>query len=328
MSGPAIGTVLRRTVARAAPTLFGVIILSFFLLKLAPGDAADVIAAESGSPTTETIAVLRQRLGLGNSVLTQFLDYLNSLAHLSLGYSARYNMPVLDLIWRRLPSTLLLVITALAIAIALGIWLGATMSAFAGKVPDRLISLFSLLIYSMPGFWLGLMLTLVFSVKLGWLPSGGSNTIGSGLTGLPAIFDALRYLVLPATSLAMVYVAIYARLTRATMIEIMSQDYVRTAAAKGLSPRAIIWRHVLPNALIPLTTMAGVHVGAMLGGAVVIETVYSWPGLGRLAFEAVMTRDFSVLLGILLLSSLLVVTVNAAVDLLQAWLDPRIRQRQ
>jgi peptide/nickel transport system permease protein len=322
-----IGRTLRRTALQAVPTIFGIIILNFFLFRLAPGDAADVMAGEAGSATVETMTALRHRFGLDNPVLVQLLDYLNNLAHFSLGYSPRYNMPVAELIGQRLPGTLMLMAVALVVAIALGLLLGSIMSAFAGRLPDRLLSIFSLLFYSTPGFWVGLMLIVLFSVNLGWLPSGGSGTIGSDLTGFAAVLDTLRYMVLPATSLALFYVAIYARLTRAAMIEVKSQDYVRTAAAKGLSPWAITVRHVLRNALIPITTMAGMHVGSMLGGAVVVETVYSWPGLGRLAFEAVMARDFSVLLGILLLSSLLVIAANAAVDLLHAWLDPRIGVR-
>jgi len=198
------------------------------------------------------------------------------------------------------------------------------MASFAGRWPDRILSVAALLFYSVPGFWVGLMLIVLFSVKLGWLPSGGAATIGSGLTGWAALADRARYIVLPATSLALFYVAIYARLTRGAMLEVASQDFIRTARAKGLSPIRVAIRHILRNALLPVTTVAGVHLGGLLGGAVVVETVYSWPGLGRLAYEAVLGRDFNVLLGILLLSSLLVVAVNAALDLLHGWLDPRI----
>lgn len=322
-----IGRTFRRTALQAVPTVLGIIVLNFFLLQLAPGDAADVMAGEAGSATAETMAALRERFGLNNPVLVQLYNYLDNLAHLSLGFSPRYGMPVAELIGQRLPGTLLLMVLALGIAIALGLVLGALMAIFAGRIPDRLLSVLSLLFYSVPGFWIGLMLIVLFSVKLGWLPSGGSGTIGSDLTGLAGLWDRLRFMILPALSLALFYVAIYARLTRAAMLEVKSQDYVRTAAAKGLSPVAITIRHVLRNALIPITTMAGMHVGGMLGGAVVVETVYSWPGLGRLAFEAVMSRDFTVLLGILLLSSLLVIAANATVDILQAWLDPRIGVR-
>ncbi|MER9469031.1 ABC transporter permease [Mesorhizobium sp. M0482] len=322
-----IGRTFRRTAIQAVPTVLGIVILNFFLLQLAPGDAADVMAGEAGSATVETMAALRQRFGLDNPLLVQLFNYLYNLAHFSLGFSPRYGMPVADLIGQRLPGTLVLMAVALAVAIVLGLALGSVMAVFAGRLPDRVLSVISLLFYSIPGFWIGLMLIVLFSVKLGWLPSGGSGTIGSNLTGLARLWDRARYMILPALSLALFYVAIYARLTRAAMLEVQSQDYVRTAAAKGLPPAIITIRHVLRNALIPITTTAGMHVGGMLGGAVVVETVYSWPGLGRLAFEAVMGRDFTVLLGILLLSSLLVIIANATVDLLHAWLDPRIGVR-
>lgn len=322
-----IARTLRRTLLQAVPTILGIVILNFFLLQLAPGDAADVLAGEAGSATEESVAALRARFGLDSPVLEQLAIYLGNLAQFSLGFSPRYGMPVADLIAQRLPGTLTLMAVALLIAILLGIILGSLMATFAGRIPDRLLSVFSLLFYSIPSFWIGLMLIVLFSVKLGWLPSGGAGTIGSQLKGFPALLDKARYMVLPATSLALFYVAIYARLTRAAMLEVKNQDFVRTAYAKGLTPYGVTARHILRNALIPITTMAGMHIGGMLGGAVVVETVYSWPGLGRLAFEAVMGRDFTVLLGILLLSSLLVIIANATVDLVHAWLDPRIGAR-
>ncbi len=316
-----------RTAVQAVPTILGIIILNFFLLKLAPGDAADAIAAQDGSATAETMAMLRQRFGLDSPVIHQLLSYLNGLVHFDLGMSPRWGVPVVELIGQRLPGTLTLMAVALVLAILIGLALGAVMSTFAGRLPDRIISIVSLLFYSIPGFWIGLMLIVLFSVTLGWLPTGGAGAIGSKLTGFAAIIDKARYMILPATSLALFYVAIYARLTRASMLEVRSQDFVRTARAKGVSPFFVTTRHILRNALIPITTLAGMHVGSMLGGAVVVETVYNWPGLGRLAFEAVMGRDFTVLLGILLLSSLLVIAANALVDILHAWLDPRIGVR-
>lgn len=318
---------LRRTVLRAIPTVFGILIINFFILQLAPGDAADVLAGESGSATEETVAMLRARFGLDLTVFEQLLAYLGNLAHFSLGHSPRYNMPVSELIGQRLPGTLLLMGSAIVIAITLGIVLGTVMASFAGRWVDRVLSVVALLFYSIPGFWVGLMLIVLFSVKLGWLPSGGIRSIGANLDGGAAVLDQLRHMVLPASALALFYVAIYARLVRSSMLEVQSQDFVRTAASKGLSPFAITFHHVLRNALLPLTTVAGMHVGSLLGGAVVVETVYSWPGLGRLAFEAVMGRDFSVLLGVLLLSSLLVIAANFVVDIIQAWLDPRITVR-
>lgn len=313
-----------RVTAEAVPTVIGIVILNFALLQLAPGDAADVLAAEAGSATVETMAELRTRFGLDLPVLEQLLNYLNNLAHFSLGYSPRYGMPVAELIGQRLPGTLVLMGTALAIAVIAGLIIGSVMAVYSGTVIDRILSIGSLIFYSVPGFWIGLMLILTFSVKLGWLPSGGSATIGSNLKGFSAVLDQARFIILPAISLALYYLSIYARLTRAAMLEVKSQDYIRTARAKGVSPVRLTIRHILRNALIPITTLAGMHIGGLLGGAVVVETVFSWPGLGRLAFEAVMARDFSVLLGILLLSAFIVILVNAAVDLLQAWLDPRI----
>jgi len=320
-------TVIRRTAWQAVPTVAAVVVIDFFLLRLAPGDAADALAAESGSATAETMAALRAHFGLDQPLLVQFFAYLEKLAHFSLGYSPLYNMQVSRLIGERLPNSLLLMATALVLALLTGIAAGVVMSTFAGRLPDRLLSIAALLLYSIPGFWIGLMLIVLFSVWLGWLPSGGAETIGAGLSGLPWLLDRLRHLVLPATSLAMFFTAIYARLVRAAMLEVRDQDYVRTALAKGLSGRTVTLRHMLWNALLPLTTVAGMHIGTILGGAVVVETVFSWPGLGQLAFEAVLRRDFVVLLGILLLSSLLVIMVNMFVDLLQAWLDPRIALR-
>jgi peptide/nickel transport system permease protein len=318
---------LRRTAWQALPTIAAIVVIDFFLLRLAPGDAADALAAESGSATEETMTALRAHFGLDQPLIRQFLAYVDNLAHFSLGFSPLYNMPVSRLIGERLPGSLLLMTTALGIALLVGISAGVIMSSFAGRLPDRLLSVIALLFYSIPGFWIGLMLIVVFSVWLGWLPSGGAETIGTGLTGLRWMLDRVRHLILPATSLALFFIAIYARLVRASMLEVRDQDYIRTAAAKGLSRRIITLRHMLWNALLPITTVAGMHVGAILGGAVVVETVFSWPGLGRLAFEAVLKRDFSVLLGILLLSSFMVIIVNMLVDLLQAWLDPRIAAR-
>jgi peptide/nickel transport system permease protein len=247
---------------------------------------------------------------------------------LNLGYSPRYGATVQALISQRLGTTLTLMLLALFFSLLFGVALGMLMARWQGRWPDRVLSVCSQFFYSVPGFWIGLMLIVVFSVKLGWLPTGGAGTIGADLHGWAAVGDTLRFMALPASSLALIYIAIYARLTRASMLEAGAQDYVRTAQAKGLSPWVITFKHVLRNALLPITTMAGLHFGGMLGGAVVIETVFSLPGLGRLAYDAVMARDYNVLLGILLISSLLVIITNVLVDLLQTWLDPRIRSHR
>ncbi|CAH1693561.1 Putative peptide transport system permease protein BAB2_1050 [Hyphomicrobiales bacterium] len=316
-----------RGIGHAVPTVLGILIVNFLLLQLAPGDAADVIASEAGAATAETMAALRTHFGLDQPVLYRLASYILNLGQFSLGVSPRYNVPVVELILARLPNTLSLMGTALVVSLGAGIILGSLMAAFAGRLTDRVLSVVTLLFYSIPSFWIGLMLVVVFSVKLGLLPSGGVASIARPMTGMDAIVDWFRHLVLPATALALFFMAIYARLTRATMLEVRDEDYVRTAEAKGLSPYTITRYHVLRNALLPVTTMAGVHLGAMLGGAIVIETVFNRPGMGRLAFESVLNRDFNVLLGVLLFSSLLVIIANILVDLLHAWLDPRIETR-
>jgi peptide/nickel transport system permease protein len=314
------GIALRRTAIQALPTMLGIIVLCFLLLHLAPGDAADVLAAESGSATQETMDAMRARFGLDQPVLTQLVTYLVHLAHFDLGRSVRFGLPVSTLILERLPNTLLLMISGLGTALVLGILAGWVMAIFAGRWPDRVLSVMVLLFYSTPGFWIGLMAIVLFSVELGWLPSNGSETIGAHLAGLPWLADRAASLALSSF-----FIAVYARLTRATMLEVQGQDYMRTAAAKGLHPVTLQLRHALRNALIPVTTVAGIHIGNLMGGAVVVETVFGWPGMGRLALEAVIGRDFNVLLGVLLMSSLLVIVANAGVDLLQAWLDPRVQ---
>jgi peptide/nickel transport system permease protein len=319
------GTALKRTATQALPTVLGIVVLCFLLLHLVPGDAADVLAAENGSATAETMIALRQRFGLDQPMLVQLVSYLTHLAHFDLGFSARFGMPVSKLIVERLPNTLLLMVSALSMALVTGILAGWVMAIFSGRWPDRILQVVVLLFYSTPGFWIGLMAIVLFSVQLGWLPSSGSMTVGAPLSGFHLLADRAAYLVLPSLALSSFFMAVYARLTRATMLEVQTQDFMRTAAAKGLHPVTVQFRHALRNALIPVTTVAGIHIGNLLGGAVVVETVFGWPGMGRLALEAVVGRDFNVLLGVLLMSSVLVIVANACVDLLQAWLDPRIQ---
>jgi len=315
---------LCRLAAQALPTMLGIVILNFLLLQLVPGDAADVLAAESGSATAELMAQWRARFGLDQGLFTQLAHYLLGLARLDLGESLRYQTPVAGLIASRLPGTLQLMLSAWAIALAAGMAAGVVMASCAGRWPDRLLSAGVLVLYSMPGFWVGLMAVVGFAVHLGWFPSGGSFSAGSDLQGWSAWTDRAWHLALPALALSTFFVAIYARLTRAAMLEMAGQDFVRTARAKGVGPVAVQLRHVLRNALIPVTTVAGLHIGNLLGGSVVIETVFGWPGMGSLALEAVMARDFRLLLGVLLLASLVVIVANVLVDLLHAAIDPRM----
>lgn len=298
--------------------------LNFVVLKLAPGDLVDVLAGESGAGDEAYLKNLRALYGLDQSVALQLFHYLLGIARFNLGFSFRYNLPVIDLIFSRFPATLLLMLTSLSLALTGGIVLGVTAARRPGSAKDTFISVLSLLAYSTPLFWAGLMLIVLFSVKLGWLPSGGIRTVGADPNVLGVIADVSRHLILPAVTLALFYMATYTRLMRASMLEVFGMDFVRTAKAKGLSDGQVAYRHVLGNSILPLVSLFGVQIGSILGGTVVVEVVFGWPGLGTLALDALTQRDINLLMGILFLSSVLVVSVNLAVDLLYAWLDPRI----
>lgn len=305
--------------------LAAVAIVNFLLLQLAPGDAAEAIAGAAGSASPEYLAALRAQFGLDRPVASQLWSYLGRLATLDLGYSFRHGMPVAELIVQRLPATLLLVGASVAIAAVAGSALGVLAASHAGRPTDAFVSALALLFFATPLFWIGLMLIVVFSVLLEWLPVGGMVDVAAGHRGWRYVADVATHLVLPAVTLGLFYMAGYIRLVRATMIQVSRQDFVRTAIAKGAGPGRVLWRHTLRNALLPVVTLIGVQAGSVLGGAVLVETVFSWPGLGRLAFEALYQRDLNLLLGILLCSAATVVVVNWVVDAVYARLDPRIR---
>jgi peptide/nickel transport system permease protein len=319
--------VVARRLVQAVPTVLLIIVVSFLVLNLTPGDIVDVLAGEAGAATPEYVAMLRAHFGLEQPLAVRLGHYVWGLAHLDLGYSFRHGTTVFHLIMGRLPATLLLMSVSIALAVAVGVLLGVVAARHVNRPLDGAIGVVALLSYATPTFWIGLMLIVLFSVKLGWLPTGGMQTIGAAMSPTRRVLDVAHHLVLPAVSLALFYAAIYTRLMRASMLEVFGQDYVRTAHAKGLADTEVTVRHVLRNALLPLVTMVGVQVGSLLGGSVLVESVFTWPGLGRLAFETVQQRDYNVLLGILFMSSLLVIAINLVVDLLYAVLDPRIEMR-
>ena len=325
--GGGLPRLVARRLVQAVPTVLLISVVSFLVLQLTPGDIVDVLAGEAGAATPEYVTMLRERFGLDRPVVMQLGHYLWRLAHLDLGFSFRHNTTVVQLIMGRLPATLLLMTVSIALAVLAGLVLGVLAARHVNRPVDGAIGVAALLSYATPTFWIGLMLIVLFSVKLGWLPTGGMMTIGATLSPAARVLDVARHLVLPAVSLALFYAAIYTRLMRAAMLEVASHDYVRTAHAKGLTERRVAVRHVLRNALLPLVTMVGVQVGSLLGGSVLVESVFTWPGLGRLAFETVQQRDYNLLLGILFMSSLLVIAINLVVDVLYAVLDPRIEVR-
>ncbi len=314
---------IRRRLLASIPVLLIVVVGTFLLLEAAPGDAVDAYVVSTGGDAG-LIEALRQRWGLDQSPATRLAIYLWSLSHLDLGHSVTFSRPILDVILERLPNTLLLMGSATALSFGLGSALGIVAGARPGSFRDRFLSIGSLALYAVPGFWLGLVLTVVFSVQLRWFPISGIETIASGKTGLDRALDIGRHLVLPVAALGFIYLALYLRMMRAGMAEAWRQDFVLAAKARGISRGRIVLRHVARNALLPLVTMLGLQSAQMLGGSVVIETVFSVPGLGRLAQEAVASRDTPLLLGIILVSAVLVIVINLIVDILYALLDPRV----
>lgn len=315
-------TLLRRRLVGSIFVLLIVVIGTFLLLEAAPGDAVDAYIVSTGGDAG-MIELLRHRWGLDQSELTRLANYLWALLHLDLGQSVTFSRPVRDVILERLPTTLLLMVSATALSFGLGSALGVYAGARPGSVRDRVLSIGSLALYAVPGFWLGLVLIVVFAVDLRWLPIGGIETLASSKTGLDRAADIAVHLLLPVSALGFIYLALYLRMMRAGMAEVWRQDFILAARARGLSRRAIV-RHVARNALLPLVTMLGLQSAQMLGGSVVIESVFAVPGLGRLAQEAVSGRDTPLLLGIILVSAVLVVVVNLLVDLAYTILDPRV----
>ncbi len=300
-----------------------VIIGCFLMLETAPGDAVDAYAVSFGGDAA-AIAEMRARWGLDQSIWHRLGAYLASLVQGNLGWSVSFNRPILDVIFERLPNTLLLMGAATALSFAVGSALGIVAGAKPGSFRDRFLSVASLVLYAIPGFWLALVLVILFSIRLRWLPSSGIETIASGKEGWARAIDIARHLVLPVVSLALIYLALYLRVMRASMADIWRMDFVRALKARGISRPRIVLRHVARNALLPLVTMLGLQAASMLGGSVVIESVFAVPGLGRLAQEAVASRDTPLLLGVILTSAIMVIVVNILVDLLYLWLDPRI----
>jgi len=314
-----------RRLLQAVPVVLGVVVLNFLLLQLAPGDAATVLAGEAGGAPLEYIQQLRQRFGLDQPVLVQLVHYVKNILTLDLGYSFRNASPVLPLILARLWPTLLLMGMALFISVAGGVVLGLLAAVWVRSWKDHVISVVAIIAYAMPLFWVGLMLILLFSVKLDWLPTSGMEDAAAFYEGWERVIDIARHLILPSITLSLFYIALYARLMRATMLDQRGLEYVTTARAKGLTEEQITLRHMLRNALLPVVTVAGVQVGSLLGGSVVVESVFAWPGLGQLAFQSLFARDLNLLLGIFFISSCLVVAVNILVDVIYLLLDPRIR---
>jgi peptide/nickel transport system permease protein len=290
------------------PVLLGISLLLFFMLRMLPGDPAQVLAGEMA--TEEEVEIIRSQLGLDRPIYVQYLFFLGRLTCLDLGRSARTQNPVIEEIWARLPNTALLAVAAMTLACLFGIPAGIISAMRPYTWIDYLFTSVALFGISMPVFWLGLMLIVVFSVALQWLPAGGTGT--------------WKHMVLPSLALSSFVVAFVARMTRSSMMEAFSQDYITTARSKGLKEEVVIIKHALKNALIPIITVIGLQFGHLLGGAVLTETVFAWPGLGRLIVDSILARDYSMIQGAILIFGLLYILVNLVTDLLYAYIDPRI----
>jgi len=293
----------------ACLVIFGVVSIVFLLIHLVPGDPVDTMLGESASGADR--AALRTALGLDQPVAAQYLDYLGGLLQLDLGRSIHQRQPVLDLLLERLPATGLLALATLCVTVLLALPLGIVAAIRRNTVWDSAAMSFSLLGVSIPNFWLGPLLILVFALWLGWFPVSGQ--------GGPAA------VVLPALTLGTGLIAVLSRMVRSSMLEVLHEDYLRTARAKGMPPARVILHHALRNALLPVITLLGLQLGALLAGAVITETVFSWPGIGLLMIESIQSRDYPVVQACVLLISVCYVVVNLLTDLAYAWVDPRIR---
>ncbi len=314
-----MGRFLARRLLQLGPVLLGVSVIVFLVLHLAPGDPAEVMLGANANK--EDLDRLRVQLGLDQPLHVQYVHWISHVARGDLGRSIWMKRPVLGEVLERFKATLLLTGTALFLSTLGGLALGIVSATRPNSLLDRLSAVASLFGASMPVFWLGIVLMVIFALWLGWLPASGMYApYGGG-----DLKDLLVHLVLPAVTLAAASVTIIARLTRATMLETLGQDYVRTARAKGLGERPVVWRHALKNALIPIVTVVGVQAGYLLGGAVLTETVFAWPGVGTLVVQGILARDVPLVQGGVLVIALSFVLVNLAVDTLYAWLDPRIK---
>ena len=319
---------LSRRLAYGLLLMLGVVILNFLLIRLAPGDPAVVIAGEMGGATEEMLESIREDYGLNKPVLTQLWIYISGVATGNLGESFFFNQPVSSLIAARVGPTILLVISAQIISIVLGVFLGVIAARKPNGVMSAFVSVFATIGYAVPVFWTGIMLIILFASAIPIFPVEGMQSVK--LRDAPFITQALdvaHHLVLPAFTLAIIYLAQYARLSRASMLEVLGSDYIRTARAKGSPERSVLFKHALRNAALPILTVAGLQFGNLISGALLVETVFNWPGMGRLAFESILRRDYPTIMGVLFFASAMVVVANILTDISYRWADPRLRGR-
>ena len=312
-------------IVQGALLVLAVVVLNFVLVHVAPGDPVETIAGASGGMTPELTTQLRTQYGLDKPLPVQLGLYLAKVLSGDLGYSYFFNLPVTSMIAERVPATLLLVLGAVVLAFVLGTTLGVLSARKPNGVLSQCITVLSLVGFAAPVFWMGIMLVILFASVWPVLPVSGMRAIDSSGGGWRDAVDVLWHLVLPTVTLALVYLAQYSRLARSSMLDVLGADFIRTARAKGLPERVVLYKHALRNALLPVVTVLGLQFGNVLAGAILVETVFNWPGLGRLAFESVLRRDYPTILGVLVFASIVVVVMNLLTDLAYRLIDPRIK---
>jgi len=323
-SDGSVKTYILRRLIHAGPLLLCVIVFNFTLIHLAPGDPIESLIGEFPAPDAY-VEEMKRAFGLDQSLHVQLWLYIKAILKGNLGFSFYYREPVLTVILERVPATLQLMVPALLFSVVFGVVLGVLAARKPYSLSDNSVSSFALLGYCVPVFWLGQMLMLVFSIKLGWLPSQGIRTLGAELQGFAAFGDRLSHLLLPVLALSIRHMAINARIMRSSMLEVSYEDYITLARSKGLAEKKIVAGHMLPNALLPVVTIIGLDVGFLFTGSVLVETVFGWPGIGRLMYESILKRDYPVLMGTFMITTVLVVVTNLIVDIVYLWLDPRVK---
>lgn len=298
------------------PTLLVVALITFFVTRIIPGDPASVMLGPQAS--VEAVEKMKEKLGLNQSIPEQFILYMKDLVRGNLGTSYYYNEPVTSLILERFPNTLILAAFSMILAMLIGIPIGVISATKQYSIFDYLTMILALIGVSMPIFWMGLMLVLTFSVNLGWLPSTGMGTLSKGL------IDVIKHLILPSVCLATIPGAMFARITRSSMLDIIKQDYIKTARAKGLKESVVIWKHAFKNALPPIITVAGIELASLLSGAILTETIFSWPGMGKMVVDAIEKRDYGLVQGSVLFIAIIYVVTNLIVDVLYTVVNPRV----
>lgn len=319
-------TYLMRRIGYGLILMLGVVILNFLLIRLAPGDPAMVIAGDMGGASEEVLESIRQDYGLDKPVLTQLWIYITNVAQGDLGESFFFNQQVTSLIAERIGPTVLLVVVAQIMSIIIGVFLGVIAARKPNGVMSGFVTVFATIGYAVPVFWTGIMLIILFASTFPIFPVEGMQSIRlRDASFLVKALDVAHHLVLPAFTLAVIYLAQYARLSRASMLEVLGSDYIRTARAKGASQGSVLFRHALRNAALPILTVAGMQFSHLISGALLVETVFNWPGMGRLAFDSILRRDYPTIMGVLFFASAIVVIANILTDMSYRLADPRLR---